>query len=196
MLLSSQYDLSPEVSVRKGVLRNFAKFTGTQVCQSASVSTNELLHVYMLSKLSTFMQGKLSFSYFRQVNLRKSFQKMVKQNPMINIGLKMSRYLCCQLLYQSLSLVVIRCTTRFHSLSLVVPLIVTCCHSVSLVVPFAVTLCNSLSLVVTRCTTQCHSLSFVVTRYPTRCHSLSFVVTRCTNRLSFYKRSQLGALVL
>ena len=141
MLLSSQYDLSPEVSVRKGVLRNFAKFTGTQVCQSASVSTNELLHVYMLSKLSTFMQGKLSFSYFRQVNLRKSFQKMVKQNPMINIGLKMSRYLCCQSLYQSLSLVVIRCTTRFHSLSLVVPLIVTCCHSV-----------------VTRCTIRCHSL--------------------------------------
>ena len=57
---------------RKGVLRNFAKFIGKQVCQSASVLANELLHVYMLSKMATFIQAKLSFSYFRQVNLRKS----------------------------------------------------------------------------------------------------------------------------
>ena len=86
---------------------------------------------------------------------------MVKQNPMINIGLKTSRYLCFQSLHHSLSLAVIRCTTRCHSLSLVV----ICCHSLY------------------------HSLSFVVTRCTTRCHSLSFVVTRCTTRLSFYKRS-------
>ena len=65
---------------------------------------------------------------------------MVKQNPMINIGLKTSRYLCFQSLYHSLSLVVI------------------CCHS----------LYHSLSFVVTRCTTRCHSLSFVVTRCTTR----------------------------
>ena len=86
---------------------------------------------------------------------------MVKQNPMTNIGLKTPRYLCCQSLYHSLSLAVIRCTTRCHSLSLVV----ICCHS------------------------SYHSLSFVVTLCTSRCHSLSFVVTRCTTRLSFYKRS-------
>ena len=45
---------------------------------------------------------------------------MVKQTPMINIGLKRSWYLCCQSLYHSLSLTVIRCTTRCHSLSLFV----------------------------------------------------------------------------
>ena len=65
---------------------------------------------------------------------------MVKQNPMTNIGLKTSRYLCCQSLYHSLSLAVIRCTTRCHSLSLVVIR----CHS----------LYQSLSFVVTRCTTR------------------------------------------
>ena len=36
---------------------------------------------------------------------------------------------CCHLLYHSLPLVVIRCTTLCQSLSLVVPLAVTCCHS-------------------------------------------------------------------
>ena len=87
---------------------------------------------------------------------------MVKQNPMINIGLERSRYLCCQSLYHPLSLVVIHCATRCHSLSLVVP------------------------LVVIRCTTCCHSLSFVVTRCTTCCHLLSFVVTRCTTRLFFF----------
>ena len=81
----------------------------------------------------------------------------------------------------SLSLVVIRCTTRCHSLSLVVPLVVTRCHSLSLVVP----------LIVTRCTTRCDSLSLVVIRCHSLYHSLSLVVTRCTTRLSFYKRSKL-----
>ena len=89
---------------------------------------------------------------------------------MINIGLKTSRYLCCQSLYHSLSLAVIRCTTRCHSLSLFVPLVVThCttrCHSLSLFVP----------LVVTHCTTRCHSLSLVVPLAVTRCHLLSLVV--------------------
>ena len=60
---------------------------------------------------------------------------MVKQNPMINIGLKMSQYLCCQSLYHLLPLVVIHCTIRCHSLSLVIPLVVTCCHSLPLVIP-------------------------------------------------------------
>ena len=83
---------------------------------------------------------------------------MVKRNPMINIGLKRSRYLCCQSLYHSLSLVVIRCTTRCHSLSLVVPLVVIRCHS----------LYHSLSLVVIRCHSLYHLLSLVVIR----CHSL------------------------
>ena len=54
-------------SVRKGALRNFAKFTVKQVRQSASVLTNELLHVYMLSKLATFIQAKLSFSKFEEI---------------------------------------------------------------------------------------------------------------------------------
>ena len=118
------------------------KLAGKQLCQSASVLTNELLHVYMLSKLATFIQAKLCFSYFRQVNLRKSSKKMVKRNPIIIIVLKRSRYLCCQSLYHSLSfvvpLVVTHCTTCCHSFY----------HSLSLVVP----------LVVTRCTTRCHSL--------------------------------------
>ena len=95
--------------VRKGVLRNFAKFTGKQLCQSASVLTNELLHVYVLSKFlfkPLFFPAKLSFSYFRQVNLMKSSYKMVKQNPMIIFGLKMSHNLRSQSLYHSLSLVV------------------------------------------------------------------------------------------
>ena len=70
----------------------------------------------------------------------------------------------------SLSLVVIRYTTRCHS-----------CHS----------LYHSLSLVVPLVVIRCHLLSFVVTRCTTRCHSLSLVVTRCTARLSFYKRSDL-----
>ena len=156
-------------SVRKGVLRNFAKFTEKQICQSASVLSNKLLHVCMLSKLAMFIQAKLSFSYFRQVNLRKSSKKMVKQNLMINIGLKRSRYFCCQSLYHSLSFIVplvnTRCTTRCHSLSLVVP------------------------LVVTSCTTRCHSMSFVVTRCTTRCHSLSLVVTLVVICHSFYHSS-------
>ena len=69
----------------------------------------------------------------------------------------------------SLSLVVIRCTTRCHSLSFVVTRCTTRCHSLSLVVP----------LVVTCCSTRCHLLSlvvFVVTRCTTRCHSLSLDV--------------------
>ena len=131
----------------------------------------------MLSKLATFIQAKLSFSYFRQGNLRKSSKKLVKQNPMINIGLKTSPYLCCQQLFHSLSLVLIRRTTRCLSLSLVVPLVVIRCHS----------LYYSLSLVVIRCHSLYHSLSLVVIRF----HSLSFVVTCCTTRLSFYVRSSL-----
>ena len=159
-------------SVRKVVLKNLAKFARKQVCQSASASTNELLHVFMLSKLATFIQAKLSFSYFRQVNLRKSSKKMVKQNPMINIGLKKSRYVCCQSLYHSLSFVVTHCTTRCHSLSLVVPLIIIRCQSLY------------------------HSLSLIVIRFTTHCHSLSFVFTRCTTRLSFYKRSKIWPKML
>ena len=123
MLVYTNRSSHRKCSVRKGVLRNVAKFIGKQLCQSASVLTNELLHVYMLSKLATFIQAKLCFSYFRQVNLRKSSKKMVKKNPMINIGLKRPRYLCCQSLYHTLLLVVIRCTTRCHSLSLAVPLV-------------------------------------------------------------------------
>ena len=38
-----------------------------QVRQSASVLTNELLHVYLLSKLATFIQAKLSFSKFEEI---------------------------------------------------------------------------------------------------------------------------------
>ena len=104
---------------------------------------------------------------------------MVKQNPMINVGLKTSRYLCCQPFY--------------HSLSFVVPLVAIRCHSLYHSLSLVVFRCHSLSFVVTRCTTRCHSLSFVVTCCTTRCHSLSLivplVVTRCTTRLSFYKRS-------
>ena len=64
-------------------------------------------------------------------------------------------------------------------------------HSLSLVVIRCTTRCHSLSFVVTRCTTRCHSLSFVVTCHSlySLYHSLSLVVTRCTTRLSFYKRS-------
>ena len=91
---------------------------------------------------------------------------MVKQNPMINIGLKTSRYLCYQPFYHSLSFVVTRCTTRCHSLSFVVTRCTTRCHSL----PFAVTCCT------TRCTTRCHSLSLVVPLVATRCHSLPLVV--------------------
>ena len=102
----------------------------------------------MLSKSATFIQAKLCFSYFRQVNFRKSSQKMVKQNPMINIGLKRLQYLCCQSLYHSLSLVFINCTTRCHSLSLVVPLVVIHCHSLYHLLPFVFTRCHTLSLAV------------------------------------------------
>ena len=62
-------------------------------------------------------------------------------------------------------------------------------HSLSLVVIRCTTRCHSLSFVVTRCTTRCHSLSLVVIRCHSLYHSLSLVVTRCTTRLSFYKRS-------
>ena len=79
---------------------------------------------------------------------------MVKQNPMINIGLKTSRYFSCQSLYHSLSLVVIRCHSLYHSLSLVIIR----CHS----------LYHLLSLVVIRCHSLYHLLSLVVIR----CHSL------------------------
>ena len=148
---------------------------GNKCVKSAPVLTTELLYVYMLSKLATFIQAKLSFSYIRQVNLTKSLKKMVKQNPMINIGLKRSRYLSCQLLYHSLSLVVIRCTILCNSLPLVVLLVVTRCHSLSFVVIPCHSFYHLLSLVAIRC----HSLY----------HSLLFVVTCCTTRLSFYKRS-------
>ena len=63
---------------------------------------------------------------------------------------------------QSLSLVVIRCTTH----------------------------CHSLSLIVIRCHSLYHSLSLVVLLVVIRCHSLSLIVTRCTTRLSFYKWSK------
>ena len=93
---------------------------------------------------------------------------MVKQNPMINEGLKTSRYLCCQPFYHSLSFVVplvaIRCHSLYHSLSLVVFR----CHSLS----FVVTRCLSLSLVVPLVVTRCHSLSRVVPLVVIRCHSL------------------------
>ena len=135
---------------------------GNKCVKSAPVLTTELLYVYMLSKLATFIQAKLSFSHIRQVNLRKSLQKMVKQNPMINIGLKRSRYLSCQLLYHSLSLVVIRCTILCNSLPLVVLLVVTRCHSLSFLVTRFITCCHSLPFVVTRCITRCYSLSLVV----------------------------------
>ena len=135
---------------------------GNKCVKSAPVLTTELLYVYMLSKLATFIQAKLSFSYIRQVNLTKSLQKMVKQNPMINIGLKRSRYLSCQLLYHSLSLVVIRCTILCNSLPLVVLLVVTRCHSLSFLVTRFITCCHSLPFVVTRCITRCYSLSLVV----------------------------------
>ena len=70
-------------------------------------------------------------------------------------------------------------------------------HSLSLVVIRCTTRCHSLSFVVTRCTTRCHSLyhslSLVVPLVVICCHSLyyslSLVVTRCTTRLPFYKRS-------
>ena len=85
------------------------KSTGKQLCQSASIFTNELQHVYMLKKLATFIQAKLSFSYYRQVNLRKS-KKMVKRNPK---GRDTFAVNCCTT----------RCTTRCHSLPLVVRLV-------------------------------------------------------------------------
>ena len=47
----------------------------------------------MLNKLATFIQTKLSFSNFGQVTLRKSSKKMVKQNLMINVSIRRSRYL-------------------------------------------------------------------------------------------------------
>ena len=71
---------------------------------------------------------------------------MVKQNPLINIGLKRSRYLCCQSLY--------------HSLSLIIPLVIRC-HSLPLIVISCHSLYHSLSLVVLLAVIRCHSLSFV-----------------------------------
>ena len=95
--------------------------------------------------------------------------------------------------FDSLSLIVIRCTTRCHSLYHSLSFAVTRCHSLSLVVPHVVTRCttsfHSLSLVAIRCSTRCHSLSLVV-------YSLPFVVTRCITRLSFYKRSLNSAVLL
>lgn len=54
---------------------------------------NELLYVYVFSKLANFIQAKLFFSNVGQVTLRKSIQKILKQNAMINIVSKRSRYL-------------------------------------------------------------------------------------------------------
>ena len=104
---------------------------------------------------------------------------MVKQNPMINIGLKRLQYICCQSLYHSLSFIVTRCTTRCYSLSFFVIRFTTRCHLLLFVVTRCTTRCHSLLPVVPFVATCCHSLLLVLPLAVTRCHSLSLVVTLC-----------------
>ena len=140
----------------------------------------------MLSKLTTSIQTKLSFSNFGQENLKKYSQKMAKQNPMINIVLKRPRYLSPPhfLMFASFR----RFSGDQQVFFLTKPLYIrTHKNLYESDCPF-VSFCNLKSLFFSCSLSLSLVVSLVVT-FVFHCHWFSLVVTRYAIGLCFYKQS-------